>query len=1081
MSGAVRLLSMVGVRPSEGRLVGRLFALYFVLISALVLIQSMAFGLFIANYGAGRLPFAYLTIAVVGSLVTFAYLWIGARVTFGRLLGVNLGFLALGSFTLWVLLGTRGAPWVVFLLPVWFQIFVTLANLVVWPLALRLFDVRQSKRVFGIIGAGTWVANVLGGLVVAPLVAFTGPANLLLLAALIVVPAWFLLRAILREYVVEGATSSADGPGRARAARAPLGSYAWRIFAFVAAWWLAFYFVDAIFFAHAARAFADATTLTAFIGRFLSVTGAVALVTTVFLTGRILGRFGLAAGLLTMPVLVTTLIASVAVLGVGGASAAVLFWLAAASKSGNVALGFSLSQTANTVMYQALPGAQRERVQTLTEGIVQPLAIGAAGAILLVLTTLGGLDGDALAWVFLPLAALWLVGGVRVARAFPSTLAQLLARRRWGRDGGVFVDATSRELLRAHLRGSHPGAVIYAFERLAEDPGAVGSPDVAALLGHEAPEVRAAALSWIEANAAPAWAEIVRAALERERDPALRASALRALGASGVPGAVSVLTAALTDPAPIVRAGAVVGLIRSRDTAAAPLARRTFDALVAASDPSARAAAARALAALGNAIDAGSHLELLGDPDRSVRVEALSALTPTSERRLWFAVVQGLGGRRGSAGMARVLARGGEAALDAIEEELSRAEPAGDRLVVLAAACAGIGGPRAASLLVRLAEVPIADVQVAALTALARAGASLDTRDVRARLPVCRLRMLALQTLRAMVLPTQRTPLLVSALERAWRREGEILLLLLAHAVIARGGDATGVLDARAPLLGGDGHRTAQALEVIDSLIPADLRRTVLPWLETAPWTEASPTIDAPDEIGIGARLAALVQGEDARWHGPWMRACAIHAMGALELVTHARIVVAAEGDDDPIVAEAARWSADRLLDRPTADVHQERTPAMLSTLERVLVLKTADIFAGTPDDVLADVASVVEEVDLNEGAVVFRRGDVGDSLYVVVDGCVEVVDGERVIDVVGEREVFGEMALLDPEPRAASVRAVEPTRLLRLDRGPFIEILHDRPEVAIAILRVLTRRLRSRVRDLAALSDRLTGETEHP
>jgi CRP-like cAMP-binding protein len=71
------------------------------------------------------------------------------------------------------------------------------------------------------------------------------------------------------------------------------------------------------------------------------------------------------------------------------------------------------------------------------------------------------------------------------------------------------------------------------------------------------------------------------------------------------------------------------------------------------------------------------------------------------------------------------------------------------------------------------------------------------------------------------------------------------------------------------------------------------------------------------------------------------------------------------------------------------------------------------------------------------------------------------------------KRDVFSEMARLDPEPRLASVTAVEPTRLFRLAQAPFYELMADRPEVATGIIRVLTGHLRARVRDLARLDAR--------
>ncbi len=145
----------------------------------------------------------------------------------------------------------------------------------------------------------------------------------------------------------------------------------------------------------------------------------------------------------------------------------------------------------------------------------------------------------------------------------------------------------------------------------------------------------------------------------------------------------------------------------------------------------------------------------------------------------------------------------------------------------------------------------------------------------------------------------------------------------------------------------------------------------------------------------------------------------------------------------------------------------------MLSTIEKVIILKTVTMFSQTPDNVLAEVANLLEEIDVSEGETIFKQGDQGDSLYVIVDGRVRVHDGERVINYLGERDMFGEMALLDAAPRLASVSAVEPTRLFRLDQGPFYELLNERPEIAIGIIRVLTHHLRNRVDDVAQLTAR--------
>jgi len=119
-------------------------------------------------------------------------------------------------------------------------------------------------------------------------------------------------------------------------------------------------------------------------------------------------------------------------------------------------------------------------------------------------------------------------------------------------------------------------------------------------------------------------------------------------------------------------------------------------------------------------------------------------------------------------------------------------------------------------------------------------------------------------------------------------------------------------------------------------------------------------------------------------------------------------------------------------------------------------------MFAEAAEEILADVAELLEEVEAKQGQVVFEKGAAGDSLYIVLSGRVRVYDGARTIVELGDKEIFGELALLDPEPRVASVAAVEDTRLFRLDREAFAELMAGNIEIVRGVLHVLCERLRA-------------------
>jgi CRP-like cAMP-binding protein len=128
--------------------------------------------------------------------------------------------------------------------------------------------------------------------------------------------------------------------------------------------------------------------------------------------------------------------------------------------------------------------------------------------------------------------------------------------------------------------------------------------------------------------------------------------------------------------------------------------------------------------------------------------------------------------------------------------------------------------------------------------------------------------------------------------------------------------------------------------------------------------------------------------------------------------------------------------------------------------------MRRVPLFSQMADADLAAFANLARERRYPKGAVIVFRDDPGDALYVVAEGQVKVVlvaeDGREVIlSVLRDGDFFGEMAVLDDEPRSAHVIAMEDSRLLALRRDDFQGQLRANPAVASAMLRELSRRLR--------------------
>lgn len=97
-------------------------------------------------------------------------------------------------------------------------------------------------------------------------------------------------------------------------------------------------------------------------------------------------------------------------------------------------------------------------------------------------------------------------------------------------------------------------------------------------------------------------------------------------------------------------------------------------------------------------------------------------------------------------------------------------------------------------------------------------------------------------------------------------------------------------------------------------------------------------------------------------------------------------------------------------------------------------------------------------------GTEIFHQGDAGDSMFAVVDGTVEIILGDRVLETIVAGEIFGEMSLIDKSPRSASARAKTECKVAAIDEKRFLFMVQQTPFFALEVMRTLTTRLRRRL-----------------
>ena len=134
----------------------------------------------------------------------------------------------------------------------------------------------------------------------------------------------------------------------------------------------------------------------------------------------------------------------------------------------------------------------------------------------------------------------------------------------------------------------------------------------------------------------------------------------------------------------------------------------------------------------------------------------------------------------------------------------------------------------------------------------------------------------------------------------------------------------------------------------------------------------------------------------------------------------------------------------------------------MLSTIEKAILLEQVDHFDVVDAEQLAAIASIAEELTVDDGDFVYRAGDAGDSMFLVVDGTVALCRGDDEIATADSTQSFGTWTLFEAEPRMVSARAKGSCHLLRIDREDFADLMAEDIDVAQSLLRSIARRLRT-------------------
>lgn len=626
--------TILDLRVGERALVGMMFAYNFALLATLYLLKPARDSLFLIELGPARLPFVFLAVAVAVVPVTVLYGWLGRRLRLGQLVnGTTLVLIASLVALRWAI--SLEADWVYFLLYVWVSIYSVLATSQYWLLAGAVFDPQQAKRVFALLSFGAILGAVVGGEMTGVLVESWGVRTRDLLWVAVGVLAltvglvnWVRVRA--SAYPADH-TQRSDDPTAAGSALNVLKAsrHLQLITAVIAVAVLTTSLVDFQFKTVSAEAFPVRADLTTFMGRFYGRVSLIALGLQFFIAPRVIRMRGVGGALLILPIVLA--VGSVAMLVAPGLIAATLL------RGADQSLKHSIDRTGRELLFLPVPLGAKKQVKVFIDVFVDQGMQGLGGVVLLAALALGLTAqslSQSLSLVVLVLVGVWMGLAWRARQSYIQAFREALPSKEGDAEPAREPALDVAGLLDA-LDSPRAQSVEEALDLLHEAGADVPVERATSLLTHRSARVRRRAIALLPKRQTPELTRIVADYL-RDRDPDVRLEAARYLYRTLHGNHLPLFRAGLEHADIRIRAAAVGVVAESGSEAERALV--TDDVLRSLLDyrgpgeEDARAAAAKALGALGRPAGYETLYALLLDPAPRVVRAAIEAAGRSGHR-----------------------------------------------------------------------------------------------------------------------------------------------------------------------------------------------------------------------------------------------------------------------------------------------------------------------------------------------------------------------------------------------------------------------------------------------------------------
>jgi|GEM_PF-455797 len=1029
-------ISVLNIKEGEGKPIIFLLLISFFMGTAVAFFYTSTTSMFLAQFSTQTLPYAYIGSGIIGYLIWVASTGLGKIFSLPSMLIIYVAFLTVTVLLFFIGVEFTSITWLPFLMFIWIRVFTYVNAVVFWTLAGRIFDLRQGKRLFGLISAGEVISTIIGFFSIPFLLNYIQVPDLIMISFAGVFCCLIVLLFTLKIYsskllIHKTSASSAAAASSGSYVELFKSRYFKYMFLLAILPMFAIYFVDFLFLTQTKYEYPDKNFLAGFLGIFFGIAAIAEFILKVFVSGRVISRYGIRPGLAALPVLMLFSTVLAALSGSLFGAAGFFYSFIALTKFSERIIRSSVGEPTFQILYQPLPAEERLSFQNRIEG--GPKAVGniAGGVVLLIFSNLSFLNIVHYNYVFALLLVFWVKIALDMHREYRESLKKLL-------DNKSKKGLTSAE---------DESDLTEFFQELV-----TAKPEELAL----------AFRIYERVNPIKAEASLMR--LLMQSNTGFTPELLNVIYNNKYLSAVPVLEYCLNDEE----------LLPVREELVQTLSNLKADKIIKFDDicrmsndpdPLIQEKAAR-LFGYSSKYNAVNYLSrLIKDSSIPVSRAALISAGRLKRSELWTDIIESLGSPALSNAAASALINIGGPVLNDLEKYISRAAVNKSLLRKVMKLYGSIGGETSAAYLSKRIDYPDRDVREQVVRSLSKMGFVASAKEqqvlkeiIKSEVSIIIWMMAAVSDIKDYPGTTELEQALTTELN--YKRNNLFSTLSLLY-------DSRTVQLVRESMSSANPNSRSYGLEIIDLMLSPDLKEILIPLFEenTIPGYLAQYQTKFPyQRLTIDKRLADIVNKEYDKVN-LWIKACAIELIPEYPNAESPDILSANVAHKDPLIVESAasalnKTSPDRferLMERLQNEdpfyqvlyVKVELTSIrnLFFVSHKIRLLKQIPLFSGLNEIILREIVNNSKELILDKDKTFTLQNGLHRYIYFLLKGALLSDEGLVISDAEMIFQFFTPVK---------SVKILEDSALLQIEEDKMFELMADYPELARCFLSLL-------------------------